>query len=191
MCGNVFFASRPIVNRGAAKFCGRSCASRANYQKAKLNKIGLGASGPEADNPNWKGGLTKSTRGYWYVKQRGHPQANKQGYIKRANLVYEQQIGRLHDGEIVHHVNGDKEDDRPSNLRAMTIAEHSHLHHPKTVRRRRPLQPNHPCNRRYTWPSDEELIMMWSLTSLRKLAAVIGCDFKSVDRRIKRILAKT
>jgi hypothetical protein len=42
----------------------------------------------------------------------------------------EQHLGReLIIGEIVHHINGDRKDNRLDNLQLMTIQEHTSLHH--------------------------------------------------------------
>ena len=44
-------------------------------------------------------------------------------------LMAEQKIGRaLKPDEVVHHVNGDKEDNRPENLQVMKRSEHTRLH---------------------------------------------------------------
>ena len=43
--------------------------------------------------------------------------------------VMERHLGRaLRSDEVVHHVNGDKYDNRPDNLQVMSLAEHSRMH---------------------------------------------------------------
>lgn len=43
--------------------------------------------------------------------------------------VMEQQLGRaLGRHEVVHHINGDKYDNRPENLQVMSLSEHSRMH---------------------------------------------------------------
>jgi len=73
----------------------------------------------------WKGGQYKSSTGYIFVLKPTHPFCDRQGYVKRANLVMEKKIGRfLKKGEIVHHkgmhfpINSieNKGDDSPENL---------------------------------------------------------------------------
>lgn len=59
---------------------------------------------------------------------------NREGYprLKRkAHAVAEEKLGRtLQKGEIVHHINGIKDDDRPENLAIITQSEHIKLHKP-------------------------------------------------------------
>lgn len=51
------------------------------------------------------------------------------GYIRRSRYIVECYIGRyLTPNEPVHHINGDKLDDRIENLQVMTHSEHSRLH---------------------------------------------------------------
>lgn len=52
---------------------------------------------------------------------------NKKRYLHR--VIMEQIIGRpLLPGEVVHHLNGDKTDNRPENLRLMSDHEHRKQH---------------------------------------------------------------
>ena len=69
--------------------------------------------------------------GYRMVKApEGHPNADSKGYIREHRLVMEQKLGRyLESGEMVHHLNHDKLDNRPENLELMRLGEHTRLHH--------------------------------------------------------------
>ena len=77
-------------------------------------------------NPAWKGGFFKRNDGYVYILNREHPMAHSNGYIKRAILVAEEKIGRmLTGGEVTHHINGIKDDDRPENIEILSSREHN------------------------------------------------------------------
>lgn len=80
---------------------------------------------------NWKGGKKKTPAGYVMVLKKEHPRANNNnGYVFEHILLMEKHIGRyLKKGEVVHHINGIKDDNRIENLKLMTHAEHTRLHH--------------------------------------------------------------
>lgn len=86
-----------------------------------------------ANNSYWKGGTIADDAGYVLIKQDGHPRAKKHGgYVREHILVMERIIGRhLDPDEVVHHINGIKNDNRPENLMLMTRAEHTSYHHKK------------------------------------------------------------
>jgi hypothetical protein len=66
-----------------------------------------------------------------------HPGASKHGYVMEHRVVAEQTIGRrLTPGEVVHHKNGIKDDNRPENLEVMPKRQHDR--HPKRKPTERP-----------------------------------------------------
>ena len=74
--------------------------------------------GPERGDkhPGWKGGRHVEGSGYVAVYCPDHPLANRK-YVLEHRLVMEQMLGRyLVPGEVVHHKNGMKTDNRPENL---------------------------------------------------------------------------
>lgn len=98
--------------------CGK-CAQRATGRKVgqmthmKYKKM-------REDNPGWKGGHT-TKGGYMCVRiYPGHPyysMVSVGGYVKEHRLVMAEHLGRpLSSGEHVHHLNGDKGDNRIENL---------------------------------------------------------------------------
>lgn len=75
--------------------------------------------------------------GYEYIYNPKHPNAMKSGYVAKHRLVLEQKLGRfLKDGEVAHHINENKLDNRPENIELMTFSEHS-SHHAKEKWRER------------------------------------------------------
>lgn len=51
--------------------------------------------------------------------------ADKNGYVMRHRLVMAEQLGRmLTADEVVHHLNGNREDNRPENLVVMMKRDH-------------------------------------------------------------------
>lgn len=84
-----------------------------------------------SNNPRWKGGVKIHAFGYRLIVQRDHPRVDKQGYVREHRLVMEKHLGRyLLPSEDVHHINGNKQDNRIQNLELVSDrATHLKLHH--------------------------------------------------------------
>lgn len=132
VCGKTFEVHP--CRKDTAKYCTRKCSGLSQQGKPSWNK---GKKLPQFSRENshqWKGGKY-ITMGYFYSRKPDHPRAMKNGYVKRANLVMEQKLGRyLTKDEVVHHINGNKSDDRIENLMFFpNRSEHSKYHHPKNT----------------------------------------------------------
>ena len=67
--------------------------------------------------------------GYAYVRIPNHPSATSTGYVYEHRVVAENTMGRiLTEYEDVHHMNGNKLDNRPENLVVLTRSQHAKLH---------------------------------------------------------------
>jgi hypothetical protein len=68
-------------------------------------------------NPHWKGGKMTDPDGYVLVKRRDHPCATRHGYVREHRIVMEERLGRpLLPSEVVHHIDGDRQNNAPENL---------------------------------------------------------------------------
>lgn len=107
ICNKKFNTTASEIKRGGAKCCSRKCYYV--YQKKSIKR--------GKKSPAWKGGKIKTTKGYIIAYNPKHPRADSHGYILEHILVMEKHLGRIvKKKEVVHHVNGIKNDNRIDNL---------------------------------------------------------------------------
>ena len=123
--------------------------------------------------------------GYFFVKKPDHYRANKQGYVKVADLVAESSIGRrLLPNEITHHIDGNKLNDAPNNLRVMDKVKHDTLHLSQYSK------PFKAGNEHILWRDDldkskQEIINLFKNgESLRSIAKQFETDHHTIKRRL-------
>lgn len=93
----------------------KRCA-KCNYKSPERNKK-ISDSRIGSNNPNWRGGKYKDASGYIRIKNKEHHLADCNGYIREHRLIAEQKYGRkIRNDEVVHHLNGIRDDNRPENL---------------------------------------------------------------------------
>lgn len=93
------------------------------------NKMSIAMKGKKGragdKHPMWKGGRIINNGGYVKVYCPNHPEAIN-NYVLEHRLVLEQKMGRpLKRNEVGHHLNGNKEDNRPENLIASLRKSHN------------------------------------------------------------------
>ena len=94
--------------------------------------------GPE--NGNWKGGRTITQHGYVLIRVGAkHHLSDVRGYAYEHRIVAEAIVGRrLFPGEQIHHLNGNRQDNRKSNIVvAESLARHRFLHRTQRSKRLR------------------------------------------------------
>lgn len=89
--------------------------SRSNPTNRTRKKIGKYSEG--SNNPMWTGGVKNLKGGYKGIHKPEHPYCNSQGYVPEHRLVMEKHLNRyLKPEEVVHHINGNPNDNDIKNL---------------------------------------------------------------------------
>lgn len=114
----------------------RHTVSKRLRENGVSNRQSVRVYGCGEHNPAWKGGRFVSHKGYVLIHCPMHHRRGRNVYVMEHVLVMEQHLGRnlvyysLAHGsnEVVHHINGEKSDNRIENLQLMTHSEHMALH---------------------------------------------------------------
>lgn len=141
--GGPYSAVRSAIIRHeitAPKRNGYIYSEEARRRKSESQKAAYRKRYPEgrfgANHPGWKGGR-KMHSGYVMVYSSEHPRANP--YVFEHILVAEDKLGRcLMPGEVVHHINHVRDDNRPENLQVIMRGQHvaNHFAEPIELRKR-------------------------------------------------------
>ncbi len=108
--------------------CGKETRRLSGMKYCSVKCQGIGRRGDK--HPLWKGGIQKKYDGYLYEYAPDHPFKDSENRVLQHRRVMERSIGRfLRQGEVVHHVNADKKDNRIENLLLLeNQAEHLAVH---------------------------------------------------------------
>jgi len=125
-CNKEFTRKHSKATRYKHHFCCRECRykwyvgkNNVNYGKPILEKARKAIIKANTGRRAWNFKGRKLCRGYILIYKPEHPNATGKNhkYILEHRLVMEKVIGRyLYPYEVVHHINGIKDDNRPENL---------------------------------------------------------------------------
>ena len=118
------------------KYCSLRCsaiATKNGFQKGHSvcggfkTRFKKGSAGKKC--VNWGGGRSYY-RNRWFIRKPNHPFVCQNGCVRLSRLVAEKYLNRyLTPKEVIHHINGIKDDDRPENLYLFaTSGKHSQYH---------------------------------------------------------------
>ena len=126
---------KAILKTGKPKFCCFKCysvwkkknpmSSERAKEISKLRKITCGWKRPDVAKRNYKNGFWITSQGYVGLIHEGKE-------TLKHRVVMEEHLGRkLNSDEHVHHINGDKQDNKLTNLELLSNSEHAKITYKK------------------------------------------------------------
>ena len=142
VCGKRFHLKPYQLNRFKTHTCSKEC----HLEQCRLRMTGennhqYGLRGDK--NASWQGGRTESSYGYVLIYDETHPFRNGDGNVFEHRIIAEKYLlndensveinGKMYLSPeyVVHHIDGNKQNNDVSNLSVMTKGEHSRLHNAK------------------------------------------------------------
>lgn len=167
---------------------------KAVWKVCNRNGFEMRQSGPRLGerHPGWKGGRIVDKNGYILVYSPGTPGANRNGYIREHRLVMSQIVGRpLLPKEVVHHKDGNKQNNDPSNLElfqsnAAHLAATLSGQCPRWTESGRAGMRAEAERRRIRLPSAEQLAEAYRTKTAAQIAKELGCSAGVVEKAIKQ-----
>ena len=103
-----------------------------NETRERMSKSHIRRNQRGENNPCWRGGKYKNQAGYVTVKLQSddpyYSMMSRDGYVNEHRLIVARKLGRcLEAWEIVHHINGIKDDNRIENLQLVSNDGHMQI----------------------------------------------------------------
>lgn len=114
------------------------------------HKISCSLKGKTSGNKNgrWCGDKRLNYHGYVLIRKPSHPLSDCNGWVREHRLVMEEHLGRLlQRHENIHHINGNKADNRLDNLVVCSNSEHRRIFHKDDAMKALSKTPSHIKNR--------------------------------------------
>lgn len=100
----------------------------ANHFNVHVSSINEGFRKRGIPDTSHKGYIT-TWNGYIKIRRPGHGRADSKGYVAEHTLVIEEYLGRLlEENEVVHHIDGNRNNNLISNLEVMDREVHRSMH---------------------------------------------------------------
>jgi hypothetical protein len=133
ICNKEFLTYPSRIKTGRGKFCSKECSllhtNKILATNGIKNRFVKGKPHP------WHSHRSVNHAGYIEIYSPEHPNGTNRGYVREHRLIMESNIGRyLNKSEDVHHINGDKKDNKIENLMLMSHSEHTRINNPVFAR---------------------------------------------------------